>query len=202
MTRKTVSVLKREIRVFGSLARKVRRRPDIPAGATALRYGAAMRPLLWCMIIVSIVEVGVVELIVPWATLRWILVILGVYGLIWVLGFAASFTVNPHTVSSAALRLRFAFLADITIPAELLASASRNVSGGHRHTVEPADGELALSVMGYTDVVVELTEPYAVDLGRKGTAQVSRVRFQADQPAEAVSLINTIVAARTDLPHG
>jgi hypothetical protein len=204
MARKTVSasVLKQEIRVFESLARKIRRRPDIPAGATAVQYGAAMRPLLWCMIIVSIIEVAVVELIVPWATLRWILVVLGIYGLIWVLGFAASLSVSPHTVSSAALRLRFGFFADITIPAEMLASACKNVSSGHRRTVEHTNDELAVAVMGYTDVAVTLTEPIVVDLGRKGMAEVSRVRFQADDPVGAVALINDIVAARTESPHG
>src|SRR4051794_10284345 len=40
-------LLKQEFRVFGSLMRKIRRRPDLPAGATALTYGASMRPLLW-----------------------------------------------------------------------------------------------------------------------------------------------------------
>jgi hypothetical protein len=200
--RPLVVVIVELVHVFGSLARKIRRRPDVPAGATAVHYGGSMRPLLWCMIIVSIIEVAVVELIVPWPTLRWILVVLGVYGLIWVLGFAASLSVNPHTLSSASLRLRFGFFTTITIPAEMLASARKNVSGGHRHTVEHTDDELAVSVMGYTDVAVELTEPYVIDLGRKGTTEVSRVRFQTDDPAGAVALINEIVAARTALPRG
>jgi hypothetical protein len=150
--RPLVVVIVELVHVFGSLARKIRRRPDVPAGATALQYGGSMRPLLWCMIIVSIIEVAVVEL--------------------------------------------------ITISAEMLASARKNVSGGHRHTVEHTDDELAVSVMGYTDVAVELTEPYVIDLGRKGTTEVSRVRFQTDDPAGAVALINEIVAARTALPRG
>jgi hypothetical protein len=194
-------LVKQEFRVFGSLVRKIRRRPDIPAGATALPYGASMRPLLWCMIVVSIIEVAVVELIVPWPTVRWILVILGVYGLIWVLGFAASLSVQPHTLSPVALRLRFGFFADVAIPAELLVSARRNVTSGHRHTVDRRGDELAVSVMGYTDVAVELAEPYTVDLGRKGSAQVSRVQFQADDPAGAIAMINEIVALRSALPR-
>jgi hypothetical protein len=56
---------------------------------TPLTYGGQLRPLLAGIAAVSVLEVAVVEIMAPWAWLRWTLLVVGVYGLIWVLGFTS-----------------------------------------------------------------------------------------------------------------
>ncbi len=65
--------LRHERRVLGCLVRALARRPDLPPGATPVRYAAAATPFLGGMLAVS-----VIELAVPWAWLRYPLLVLGV----------------------------------------------------------------------------------------------------------------------------
>lgn len=192
-------LLRYEIQVWVALYRRLRRRPNIAPGATAFGYGGAMRFPLVGLTVVSMVEVVAVELIVPWPPVRWLLVLLGGYGMVWLLGFVASMWVNPHTVGPAELRLRFGFFADLAVPTALLRSARRELTGSHRETVEYEDGTLSVSVLGVTDVCVELTEPYPVDLGRAGVRPVHRVRLHADDPRAAVRALCEAITVRPDL---
>ena len=47
---------------------------------------------------------------------RVVFLILGAWGLIWMVGFLASYYVFPHVVSPAGLRVRSSMLIDIPIP--------------------------------------------------------------------------------------
>ena len=95
-----------EIALYRSLFRWVTRRPDVPAGGVAFSYVGAVALLLWVFISVSAVELVVVHLLLPWETIRLVADILGIWGLIWMLGLAASYSVHPHVVTESGLRIR------------------------------------------------------------------------------------------------
>ncbi|NJC71913.1 hypothetical protein HC031_19650 [Planosporangium thailandense] len=189
-------LIRQELRVFGSLLSVVRRRTRVSPGDSALPYGRRLRGLLIVLAGLSLAEVAVVEAFVPWPVVRWVLLALGIYGLLWVVSFVASLSVYPHTIGPRVLRLRFGPFTDLAVPTEKIATAVENTTGTHRKTVETDDETLSVSLMGTSTVLVDLAEPHEVDLGRRGRHTVRRLRFDADDPADAVRLLREAVAPR------
>ncbi|HZM77905.1 MAG TPA: hypothetical protein VFC19_19475 [Candidatus Limnocylindrales bacterium] len=188
-------LVRQEFRMFSAVYGALRRRRRVRPDEEVVTYGGQLRTLLIGMVAVSIIEVVVVELLVPWDWLRWTLVILGAYGLLWVLGFASSIYTSPHSVARDALHLRFALFAEVAVPMSNVASVSQSLSGSHKKLVEAGDGALSLSVFGTSNVLVILEPAVELDVGRSGRHVVDRVRFYADDPAHAVA---TIRAAATN----
>ena len=75
-----------EVNLYRSLFRWVTRRPDVPSGAAAFPYVGAIATLLWAFVIVSAIELVAVHLLLPWATIRLVADLLGLWGLVWMLG--------------------------------------------------------------------------------------------------------------------
>ncbi|MFG2037522.1 hypothetical protein [Dactylosporangium sp. NPDC048998] len=179
------AVVRLELRLYHALFDAVRgRRPR-----AAIAYGGRLRGLLVGMTAVSVVELFVVEVVVPWPAARWALLILGAYGLLWVAAFLAATVSRPHTVTDDAVRLRFAVFHDIEVPLRHLEDARRALRGSHRRTVEVDGEELSVSVLGTTNVLLLLSEPSEVDLGRPGRHRISRIRLYADDPPHALELL-------------
>lgn len=170
-----------------------RRTPRAPEGAQVVPSASNLRTLMKVLVAVSLLElvvVGVVvEMLVSSAVVRWALVVLSAYGLVWVVGFTSSLRRSPHIVGADLLRLRFAMLADVRVPTRLIASVRRDRCGGHKRLLDVGGDTLSLSVMGVTNVLVELSEPHEIDLGRKGMHTVTSLRFHADDPDGAARTI-------------
>ena len=66
--------------------------------------------VIWLFIFVSAVEVVAVELLLPWESLRLPFLVIGIWGLVWMLGLLASITVHWHLVSDVGLRVRYSTL--------------------------------------------------------------------------------------------
>ena len=71
-----------------------------PPGATAVPYVGAVSLLLWVFMIGSAVELVALHLILPWEHVRLAADILGIWGLVWMLGFTASHYVYPHLLDA------------------------------------------------------------------------------------------------------
>lgn len=139
-------------------------------------YAARIRPLLWVLTVVSIIEVAVVELVVPWAWLRWTLLVVGIAGLIWVARFGHALRQRPHERHGDRLRLRFATFTDVTVPLP----AGHTMAG----SIGPHENEadtFAVPVLGLTNVAVRFPEPIEIN-----NRTVRVVRFYADDPAKAL----------------
>ena len=101
-----------ELAIYRALARWAARRPDVPARATPIGYGQLVGPMLWLWILGSAAEVVVVEVVLravdqPWAeALRLPLLVLGIWGVAWMLGMLASYRVRPHLLDDATLLVR------------------------------------------------------------------------------------------------
>ena len=72
--------------------------------------------LLILVLLTVPVEIFVVELLVPWAWLRWVLLIAALYGVLWIGGLIASLKVLPHQLEAGGVRLRHGNLAEVLIP--------------------------------------------------------------------------------------
>ncbi|MEU2673855.1 hypothetical protein ABZ622_34320 [Streptomyces sp. NPDC007164] len=181
-----------EVRALHSLGLWVRgRRHGVPEGAVAVAYTGPQTAMMYGLLFVSVVETVMLALLVPWPLVHGILLVLDVYGVVFVLALHASCVTRPHVVAAdGALRLRYGGLFDLRIPADAVAGARierRFPEGGPVRA--GADGVLDLVVGGQTTVSVELTAPveFVRLLGKRGQART--VRFHADDPGAVVAAL-------------
>jgi hypothetical protein len=176
-----------EVWGYLSIARFVLRRPRVPHGAQAFTYHQPVFAVLVAFIVISAVELVVVDLVVRrWETVRIALLVLGVWGLVWMFGLLFGFLTRPHAVGPDGLRLRAGVEIDIPIRWDQVASVQRHKRISQ--TTQPQitrdeDGHrtLHLHVQNQTNVRVVMREPVTVRVPR-GPVTVSSIELHADEP--------------------
>lgn len=188
---RTVSLFRRalhaELRVYSSIARAVARRPAVPARASGLGYHRPVMTVLVVFIVLSAVEIPIVDLIVHrWPAIRIAVLIVGVWGLTWMIGLLCAMLMRPHTVGPDGIRIRNGL--EIDVPISWAAVESVAVS---RRVDEPRQprvtgSEYAERMQNETNIVIELERPVWIGLPglppRGGRQEVSSVRLWADEP--------------------
>lgn len=179
-------VLRFELGIWRSLYRWVARRPRVQPGAAGFGYSKAVEPVIWVFIVVSAIEVVVVHLLLPWPSVRVLLLILGAWGLSWMVGMLASVKVNVHELDRDGLRARYGSNIDVFVPwsavagirpyrQDLPSSRTVQLSAGPDVTV------LSIGVASHTNVRVTLREPVVVTLP-SGEQAIVELRCYADDP--------------------
>jgi hypothetical protein len=181
-----------EIGIWRSLFLLVTRRVSGQGrGVATFSYGKEVVPIMGAFIFVSVVELPVVHLLIPWETIRLIAILLSVWGLVWMVGLLASMKVFPHLLDANGLRIRYGASADVAIPWEAIASVERRKRRlAHRDHVQVGrndDGAvLNVGVLKQTRVDVRLRQPTRVRLPG-GTEEITECRFYADDPRALVA---------------
>lgn len=185
-----------ELSLYRSLVRWLARRPDVPRGATPIGYSRLVAPMLWLWIFGSTVEVIGVEVLLrhldqPWAhAIRVPLLVLGIWGVVWMLGMLASYRVRPHLLTDAELRARSGARTWLVLPlgaVEGTRPVEHDVPGVIRSL--HVDGALALVGAGSrTNLEMILTGPTTLSTS-KGEITVSRVGIWVDEPREIAAQI-------------
>jgi hypothetical protein len=195
-TRTTVSALVRravsfELGVWRSLYRWTTRRPLGPEDAETFGYAGPVTPVIWAFIGLSAIEIPVAHLLLPWQTARVIVLVVGIWGLTWMLGLLASLRTYPHVVGGSGLRIRYGTTVDITVPWDAVASIGvrrRDLPGSR--TVQLSRHEsgtvLQVGISSQTNVDLGLRDPVTVPLP-KGSKSVSALRFHADDAPALVA---------------
>lgn len=179
-----------EARTSASLVRWALRRRRTPEDAVAGTYGRQMRPLLIALLPVSIVEMVVIELLVPWTAVRVALLVASAYFCFWLIGLVASMWARPHWVAPGRLVLNCMTFATLTVPLTTVTKARSVRVSGMKHSVAVEDEDVTVSVMGSANVEVEFATPVAVTGDRQCTAR--RVRFYADRPQDVIRAIEAV----------
>jgi hypothetical protein len=174
-----------EIGMWRSLFRMIARRPAVAPGGHGFGYASAILPILWAFIVLSAIEIPVFHLLIPWPTVQIIGLILGAYGLLWMIGLLASLKVYPHVVEESGLRVRYSSTIDIPIPWSDIVEIrrkSRTLEKGRTAQVEEtADGRvLSIAISNQTDIELDLREPRVIQLFRGPTEPVNELRFFVD----------------------
>jgi hypothetical protein len=159
--------------------------------------------MLWLWIFGSTVEVIVVEVVLrhldqPWAdALRVPLLVLGIWGVVWMLGMLASYRVRPHLLTDAGLLVRSGARTWLDLPltaVEATRVVEHEVPGVIRSL--HVDGALALVGAGSrTNLEIILTGPTTVSTS-KGEATVTRVGIWVDEPREIATRIRPPLGTR------
>ena len=176
-----------EIGIWRSLFLWVTRRVSgLRPGVQAFSYSKDIVPIMGAFIFVSLIELPVVHVLLPWDTVRLVVVVLSIWGLLWMIGLLASMKVFPHLLDDAGLRIRYGTSADVRVPWEAVASVtSRRHSAPTRQTVQVERGDdgavLSVAVLKQTKVDVVLHRPTAIALPG-GAEEITEVRLYADDP--------------------
>jgi hypothetical protein len=180
-----------EPRLLVSLVRWTFRRVRLAEGEFAYHRRSLLRAIVPVVIITSPLELLVVHLLAqalsPWAWLKWALLALGVYSVLWLLGFYASLVTRPHRLEATGLRLRLGVLAEGFIPYQEIESVVRkkievpHSGDGLSHV--PDEDSLYLTTAGKTDVSLRLRAPRSVCGFLRETEPASRIHLAVDTPA-------------------
>jgi hypothetical protein len=192
--------------MWRSLFRWVLRRPVTrDPGAETFGYAGAVRPIMIAFIVLSVVEIPIFDLIVsrlvPWPPARFIVLGLGVYGLLWMLGLLAMIAIHPHVVDGTGIRVRNGISVDVTIPWAGVAAARRRYralpSSRAVQVDHDRDGPVViLGAGGQVNVELRLREPVPLALPRGLSEPTTRVRLYADDPDGFVAATGRHLASR------
>lgn len=175
--------------LLAGLARWALRREVVPAGARGFSSHRAITPMLTAVCAVSVVELVIVHVLLPWPAAQVSAAVLGVWGLVWALGFRAALITRPHVVTASHLVLRAGVTTEVRIPiADIDAvhvrprDASNVAAGAVEADPDGGPVTVAFPVASQTTVDIELRRPVTLAGVARGRP-VSRIRCHADDPA-------------------
>ncbi|QBX55416.1 hypothetical protein EXE58_08085 [Nocardioides seonyuensis] len=178
-----------EVALYRSLARWLARRPDVPAGATPVGYGQLAAPMMWLWIFGSATEVIVVEVLMRhWdnpvtSALRTPLLVLGVWGVLWMLGMLASYRVRPHLLLDDRLIARSGARTRVVVPLGAVES-TRTVEHelpGVIRSLHVEEGLVLVGVSSQTNLELVLSGPTVLETSG-GAVTATRVAVWVDDP--------------------
>jgi hypothetical protein len=173
-----------ELRLWAALFRWILRRPvPVEPGTRRFSYAGAVRMILIAFIAVSAIEIPILDLMIPWEPVRIAALAAGVYGLIWMIGLAATMWAYPHLVGPSGLRIRNSITMDVAIPWDRVVSVEvrrRSMPPGGQTQLE--DGVLSLGMGSQTSVDVRLAGPLVLPVRKIKGKPATIVRFHADDP--------------------
>jgi hypothetical protein len=186
-----------EVGAWQSLYRFVFRRPRVPGGATGFTYHRSVLAVLVTFIAVSAVELVVVDVLVHrWPFVRLPLLVVGVWGLVWMCGLLAAMVTRPHAVGPDGIRARYATDVDLDLPWEAVDVVVRRTRTREDKAPRLAAGALHLWMQDRTNIDVELAAPVTVRVP-EGSADVRRVSLFADDPVGFLAAVRRHAEAPT-----
>ncbi|MFC0527461.1 hypothetical protein [Phytohabitans kaempferiae] len=200
-----------EAAMWRGLFRWIARRPrEMAPGDAAFGHGGPVKPIFAVFIVLSALEIPIFDFVisrlVPWPVVRYIVLVAGVYGLIWMIGALGALLTSPHLVGAAGIRVRDGLFVDVTIPWDAVASVGhryRGLASSRRVEVERAGDRLLLHLAtgSQTNVDVVLRRPLALTVPKGPDEPVNEVRFYADDPKALVALAREYVGRDESSPE-
>lgn len=186
-----------ELALYSQLVRWIIRRPDVPAGATPVPYSRLATPVVWLFIFGSTVEVVAVDLILSrWMTfLRIPFLVLGIWGVVWMLGLMASYRMRPHLVTDTDLHVRNMARTDVVVPLDAITRVQvADVDEGGIRSVRVIDDRLLVLVSGRTNLQLTLAEGTTIATAH-GEITPATVGLWVDEPREVAELVRRRLSA-------
>jgi len=181
-------LLRMEWNIWRSLALWVtRRRPGATPATVAFPYSRDVTPLLLAFLFASLLELPVFHLLLPWEAVRLAALLIGLWGLLWMLGYIAAMRVFPHLLDDRGLRIRHGAAVDLVVPWEAIASVRTERDNVPRNdplqfTAGPEGTIARVAILKQTRVTVELRAPLRLSY-RDDPREVVAVKLAVDDPA-------------------
>ena len=162
--------VKLEIGIWRSLFLWLTRRvPGKRPGAEDFSYAKETTPIIIAITFVSALELPVVHLLIPWEAAKLALLIVGVWGLLWMVGYLASMRVFRHLLDDEGMRIRYGAHVDLRIPWDAVEEVTAQRGRFDARGLVVEDGVTHVPVLKQTRVRVTLEGG-------------DEVRFYADDP--------------------
>nr|WP_201470759.1 hypothetical protein [Microbacterium hydrocarbonoxydans] len=176
-----------ELRVYSSIARAIARRPAVPEGGTGIGYHRPVLTVLFIFIGLSAVEIPILDLIFhQWPAARITLLVLGIWGVTWMVGLLCAMIMRPHAVGPEGIRVRSGLELDVPISWADIASVAISRRVDEPKQARVTGTEYAERMQDETNIEIELEHPVAIRLPglapKGGTHHVDRIRLWADDP--------------------
>lgn len=180
-----------ELRVYSSIGRAIARRPAVQTGGTGIGYHRPVMTILFIFIGLSAVEIPILDLIVhPWPAVRIPILILGIWGLTWMIGLLCAMLMRPHTVGPDGIRIRSGLEIDVAVSWDDVASVAivKRVDEPKlpRITATEEGAEYAERMQDETNIEIDLERAVRIRLPglppRGGAHEVTRIHLWADDP--------------------
>ena len=187
-----------ELLLWWYLARWICRRP-VPAGSYSYHRRSPLGPLLIVVALTTPVELLLLELLLPWNRVRWLLAIAAVYGVVWVFGLYASMTQLQHRVEERGVRIRYGLLNEAFVPyaaiTEIKVERVRATGMTEGLRVDGEEHSARMNVGSRTDITFVLAAPISIRTLRGSTPPVTRFSLAADDPGNLVEDLRARMAA-------
>jgi hypothetical protein len=193
------NIIRYEVRLWIALFRWIFRRPaPIPPGSVRFHYSGAVLAILIAFLVVSALEIPILHLLLPWATVRIVSLAVGCYGLFWMFGLLATMRVYPHLVGDEGIRIRNSITMDLPIAwGDVRAVRSRGRSLPPEGKTQFEDGVLSFGMAGGTTVDIVLERPLTLPVEKTRGEPVTEIRFHADTPDDLVAAATAHLTAKT-----
>lgn len=187
-----VRAVRMEVKIYSSIGRAIARRPAIEPGGAGFSYHRPVLTILFIFIALSALEIPILDLIVhQWPIVRIVVLIVGIWGLTWMIGLLCAYVMRPHVVGLNGLHIREGLEIDIFLGWDDIASVARirrvDPPKTPRFTSPGGRPELSLRMQDETNIEIQLERPTTVRLpGRApkgGAKDVEVIRIWADDPA-------------------
>ena len=169
-----------------------RRPPRVPSAAIAVaaKKGTVALPVAFAT--VTVIEIVVVHLVLPWQSVATILTLASIYGMLLLFGIIATRWQHPHYVTDSELVLRNGTHVIAAIPREDILRVQVQHDGTATSPV--VEGAVAkLPTMEGSSVSISFREPLHLRLTRSARETehaVSEVRIAADDPRGVVAALS------------
>jgi len=196
-----------EIRGYQSIWRLLARRPRVPERAHGFSYHDPILPALAVFLVVSAVEVAIVDVVLHrWPVVRFPLLVLGLWGLLWMFGMLSGVLTRPHSVGPHGIRVRYGPEVDISLAWDDIESVERRPhtrNGKEPDVVVDQAGNRAFHqrVNDQTNRVITLVAPTEIRLPR-GIEVVSSIALYADDPRAFLDEVRRVAGAPEPVAAG
>lgn len=181
-----------------AMGRTIARRPVVPAGSTGHSWDQPLRAVLMTFLIVSALEVVIVDIITArWPWVRFPLLVLGIWGVLFMVGMWLANRTRPHLVGPDGITVRAGSDLEIVLPWDRIESVERR-----RRTIaepptaalvgDPETQALVFAIQDSTQIDIDLAEPLMVEI-QETTVTVRSVRIAVDDPTAFLSAVRDAV---------
>ncbi len=196
--RRAAHVLLLEPRLWISLARWVTGRHEAARSAGTFGYDAALRPVLWAVVGVVVVEGAAVEFVLALAGTRtvWLIASMAVHGyaVLGLLGVLASFATRPHLLDGDVLSVRDGVFNELIVPLAGITGVrrvSRSNFGRSGLKIDRAGHAL----LAHGDATIEITldpaQPVTVvPTPRASNGPLATLTITTEDPRELIRQVN------------
>lgn len=183
-TAMAAAALRYEAAMWRSLYAWIARRPRSARPDDLLfGYDKAAAPIIWAFVALNFIEIPAVHFLIPWFWARIALIVVGVWGTVWMVGVVAAVKVNPHVVGVDGIRVRKGFTVDLAIPWDAVRSVSSGVQGSQStRQIHVDGGRVSLLVTGQTNVTIHLNHSIPQVISGRAV-DVTEIRLFADDSA-------------------